>query len=152
MAVIEEKQTKSTNDPAYTYTLADFVELGKQDELVYTSFAIQRIANNITFADQSVIDFYIKELRNSCKKVTGLTAEEISRYKYRPDLLAFDVYGSVQLDFLVLLCNGIIDPKDFNLKKSYIMLPTKDYLGSILSAIYNSEYQWIEINRNSLKE
>ena len=46
----------------------------------------------------------------------------------------------------------MIDPKDFNLKKSYIMLPTKDYLGSILSSIYNSEYRWLEINRNSLEE
>jgi len=138
------------HDPVYSYTLEDFVKLGDQDDLTYYNFSILRSADNITFADQSILDYYISEMRSSCKKVTDISKQEINKYKYRPDLLAYDIYGSTQLDFVVLICNGVIDPKEFDFKKKYLMLPTKQYLASLMSTIYSSESEWLDINRESL--
>ena len=140
------------HNPALAYTLEKFVNLGSQDELTYNNFSILSSANNITYTDQCILDYYIDDMKNSCKKVTELSSEEINKYKYRPDLLAYDVYGSTQLDFIVLLCNGIIDPKEFDFKKKYLMLPTKQYLNSLLSTIYSSESDWIDINRENMKK
>ena len=36
-----------------------------------------------------------------------MSNEEYRRYKYRPDLFAYDVYGKTDYDFVILLVNGI---------------------------------------------
>ena len=123
-----------TNNPALTYTLSEFISLGMQDEMTYRNFSIISYRMNTEFVDQNILDYYIKELKSVCMKITEFTNEEIKRYMYSPDLLAYDVYGSTQLDFIILLCNGMIDPKEF------------------LSKVYNSETDWMNLNRSELDE
>lgn len=142
----------SRNDPALTYTLSDFVELGQQDEMTYSNFAIIRYKMSTEFAEQNVVDYYLSELKSICLKITSFTTEEIARYKYSPDLLAYDIYKSTQLDFIILLCNGIIDPKEFNFKRKYLLLPRASVLQEFLSQVYNSESDWLKINRTELKK
>lgn len=136
---------KSRSNPARTYTLTDFVDIGRQDELTYGNFStLFKKDNNFSYVDQNILDYYIEELKGICKKVTKISSEEIAKYKYSPDLLAYDLYGSTQLDFILLLCNGIIDPKEFDFKKSYILVPPYEDLYNLLSSIYNSESTWLE--------
>lgn len=142
----------TVNDPSKTYTLQDFIDVGKQDEITYRNFSILRYAMQTEFAEQNILDYYLSELKNLCIKVNKITEEDIARYKYNPDLLAYDVYGSTQLDFIILLCNGIIDPKEFDFKRKYLLLPTSSILNEFLSRIYNSESSWIDLNRAELKE
>lgn len=140
------------SNPALTYTLTDFIEVGKQDELTYTNFSILRYRMNTTFIEQNILDYYLAELKKLCKKITTFSEEEINKYKYAPDILAYDIYGTTQLDFIVLLCNGIIDPKEFDFKKGYILLPKANILSEFLSMVYNSEYEWLSTNRVELGE
>lgn len=142
----------SADSPAHTFTLSDFIEMGKTDELVYQNFSILRLRNGILFSEETVIDYYMEELRKLCTKVDGITAEDIVHYRYAPDLLAYDMYGSTQLDFIVLLCNGMIDPKEFNFKRKYLMLPYQHILNEFLSAVYNSEKVWLDTNRSSIPD
>lgn len=153
MAVIEDYGGRWTgeHDPSKTYTLDMFIEYGKQDDLTYENFSILRSANSITFAEQCITDYYMDELRSISYTVTQFTEEEKAKYIYRPDLLAYDIYGTTQLDFIILLCNGIIDPKEFDFKRGYLKLLTRDKLKQLLSDIYNAEYDWIRINRNAIK-
>ena len=85
-----------------------------------------------------------------CLEVTEFTQEEINKYRYAPDLLAYDIYGSTQLDFIVLLCNGIIDPKEFDLSRGKIYLPTLIDLTNFLSETFESESDWIALNRQEM--
>lgn len=140
------------NDPAKTYTLQDFIDVGKQDELTYRNFSILRYNMQTEFAEQNILDYYLRELKNLCVKVNKITHEDIVKYKYNPDLLAYDIYGSTQLDFIILLCNGIIDPKEFDFKRNYLLLPQATVLNEFLSRVYNSESEWIDLNRSTLKE
>ena len=144
--------TYNGNSPAETYTLTDFIAMQSQDELTYKNFAIFDYKFGETLIDQSVIDYYIKELKTICVKIDTFTAEEIAKYKYAPDLLAYDVYKSTSLDFIVLLCNGIIDPKEFDFKRKYLMLPKSSSLAALLSSIYNNEYDWLSINKRKISE
>lgn len=140
------------NDPALTYTLSDFVEIGKQDEMTYTNFSIIQYRMSTEFAEQNIIDYYLSELKSICLKITSLSEDEINKYKYAPDILAYDVYGTTQLDFIVLLCNGMIDPKDFDFKRKYLLLPRANVLQEFLSQVYNSESDWLKLNRTELEK
>ncbi len=139
--------TTNGNNPAKTYTISDFINMKSQDELTYPNFAIFDYKFGESFVEESIIDYYIKELKSICLKITSFTTEEIARYKYAPDLLSYDIYGTTQLEFIVLLCNGVISPHDFDFKKSYLMLPKARDLATLLSEIYNSESGWLAINR-----
>ncbi len=139
---------KSKSNPARTYTLSDFVDIGRQDELTYGNFStLFQKSDTFSYSDQNILDYYIDELKSICKKVTKLTTEDIAKYKYSPDLLAYDLYGSTQLDFILLLCNGIIDPKEFDFKNSYLLVPPYEDLYNLLSSIYNAENTWLTENK-----
>lgn len=133
----------TNTSPAETYTLSDFIEMGKSDEETFHNFIAKRKTLYAEFVDQNMLDFYMDELRAISIKVDEFTAQEIAKYKYHPDLLSYAVYGSTQLDFIILLANGIIDPKEFNFKRKYVYIPPKQYLDEFLSAIYNKERDWI---------
>ena len=136
-----------TNNPALTYTLTDFIAMQDQDELTYKNFAIINHSLKTDFVEQNILDDYLGELKKLCLKITEFEPEQIVKYKYAPDLLAYDVYGSTQLDFIVLLCNGMIDPKEFDFKRKYLLLPQSSILKEFLSMVYNAESDWLNINK-----
>ena len=108
--------TNNLNNPALTYTLDQFIGMKYSDDITYHNFSIiEKIDDNIELVDHNIIEDYLDELESICVKCE-LTLEQYRKYKYKPDLLAFDVYGSVQLDFIIMLVNDMIDPKEFDLK------------------------------------
>ena len=141
----------SKNNPALTCTFKDFIEMGGQDEITYRNFSILRYNVQTEFVEQNILDYYIRELRSLCIKVTEFSEEDIVKYRYAPDMLAYYLYKSTQLDFIILLCNGIIDPKEFDFKRKYIYLPKASVLNEFLSNVYNSESTWLDINRADIK-
>jgi len=52
------------------------------------------------------------------------------KYKYRPDYLSYDQYGTVTLDQLLLYVNGISSPEDFDLITVFV--PEKEAVIEIL--------------------
>lgn len=132
------------SDPALTYTLDQFISMKASDELTYRNFSILEVVDGLELLDHNLIEDYLTELQSLCIEVE-LTREQYIKYKYAPDLLAYDIYGSTQLDFIILFANEIIDPKEFNLKK--LKLPYASQLKTFLSAVYNSESDYINFNR-----
>ena len=131
------------SDPAKTYTLSDFVEAGENDQITYAKFSVINEINGIKFTSFNIVDTYLDELKKICVKIPkeNITAVQLARYKYNPDLLAYDIYGSTQLDFIVLYCNNIIDPKDFDFHNRYLYLPKASVLREFLSEVYSADYQ-----------
>jgi len=134
-----------TTKPAETYTISDFINEGQSDDMTYSNFAVLHNSTLGQYAEINVLDFYLDELKKISLKIETFTDEEIAKCKYQPDLLAYDVYGSTQLDFVILLLNGIIDPKEFDFSRGYILLPTKSNLYAILAKIRNSETKWLNL-------
>ena len=137
----------ATRTPATTYTLDSFIQMKVADDMTYYNFSILEVNGNVQHLDQNIVEDYIPELTDMSVEIE-LTDDEYRKYKYAPDLLAYDVYGSVQLDFILLLVNDMIDPKEFDRKK--IKLPYASKLSRFLNSVYSGEYNYISMNRSEL--
>lgn len=131
-------------DVALTYTLEDFVKMQVSDQLTFRNFSTVAVVNGVELTDKNLIEDFLPELMKSAITV-DLSREEYLKYKYAPDLLAFDVYGSVQLDFIILYMNGIIDPKDFDFKS--LKLVRSSILRDFLNHVYGSQRYILENNK-----
>ena len=135
---------KYSSDPSITYTLDQFINMKYSDESTYYNFSIIEVVDGLQLLDHNIVEDYLAELESLCQ-LCELDAEQYKKYKYSPDLLAYDVYGSVQLDFIILMVNDMIDPKEFDLKA--VKLPYASKLKAFLSAVYNTESNYISQNR-----
>ena len=138
--------------PARTYTLEDFIGFKAQDNMTYYNFSILSksiLKDGIIYSKDNVIYNYLDILKGKSKKLK-LTDSEYHNYRFKPKLLAYDLYGSSELFFVIMAINGICDIKDFDMKK-FRMLTPKD-LNSLLSQIYSADIDYIEYNRQEVGE
>lgn len=82
-----------------------------------------------------VTDDYFPELKAKAVKVY-LDDKEIQKYKYRPKILAYDVYDNAELYYIILRINDLYSVKDFNLSKKYVYLLSKKDLKAFLADLY----------------
>ena len=137
------------NNPAQTYTLEQFISMKDTDDMTYNNFCIYGLIDGQRVLESNIIDEYLEELVK-VSSIVELNTDEYKKYKYSPDLLAYDVYGSVQLDFIVLAANDMVDPKDFNRKK--LKLPAVSRLRTYLNEVYSANSNWITKNRYDLSK
>lgn len=131
-------------------TIEETIEKGEEVEVTHYNMSILRLLDDdIEYATTTIIDDYLSELKMISKDVE-MTNEQFRRYKYRPDLFCYDIYGSKDLDFVLLAINGINDAREFDRKK--IKFIAKDALFTILSYIINAEIEYMENNRDRYTE
>lgn len=128
--------------PAETYTVQQFINSNNGITLSYDSFCfLNRINDNQKIISFNVLNDYVDEI-SQMAVVVELDDTEYIKYKYKPKLLSYDVYGDTELYFIILYLNNIYSVKDFDFKK--IKLLKKETLEFILSSIYNVEKKYIE--------
>lgn len=143
----------STNKIEETYTLEDFIELGKDlDDIQYQKFAIlskpvDGVSNPILYAEHNVIYDYEEEFKKLSLTVE-LTEEEYTKYRFKPKLLSYDLYGFTEIYFVILYINGIYSIKDFD-RRTIKLIRKKDMV-KLLEAIYNAEHKYILANRSAV--
>lgn len=133
--------------PDQTCSWEDFVASGTNDDMTYRNFSIIERIKGMEIIDHCLIDDYIPELKSLCMQITGLTSAERIKYRYAPDILAYDMYGSTQLDFIVMLVNGVATPEEFTMRGK-LYLPKNSVLKAFLSAVYNAEAEYLQTNRS----
>lgn len=141
-----------SSDPAKTATIEDFVACKENDEMTYANFSIIAKcleSTNVQYAYNNVIYDYLDELKALAVDVV-LSDKDYSKYKYKPKLLAYDIYGTTELFFVIMAVNGICNVRDFN-KKKIKMLFKKD-LEDFLNDVYSAESNYIQMNRDEIKE
>lgn len=132
------------SNPALTYTLDDFISMQIYDDMTYYNFSILEVIDGVEHLDSNLVEIYLEELKSQCISVQ-FSEEELKKYKYNADLLAYDLYGSVQLDFVILLLNDMYDPKEFT--KKNVILPHSSTLSKFLNDVYSKEEGYIQQNR-----
>ena len=143
----------STSKVEETYTVEDFIELGKDiDDIQYSKFAIlskavSGVLNPILYAEHNVIYDYEEEFK-ALSLTVEMTDNEYHKYRFKPKLLAYDLYGSTELFFTILYINGMCNIKDFD--RRTIKLIRKDNMIQLLEAIYNAEKNYIDSNRSAV--
>lgn len=132
--------------PQDTTTIEALVQAGKTVIAKYQNFSyLEQASNGTIVAIKNVIWDYIDELKNASVMVR-LSDSEFYKYKYRPKLLCFDVYGNTELDFVIMALNNIADVTEFS-SQSFRMLKVQD-MNELMTLIYNAEQKAIS-NYNS---
>jgi len=134
-------------DPKNANTIDQLVSAGKNVILTYNNLAILEKIQYMHLPIDNIIYTYIDELKKYIIPIK-LTEMELVRYKYKPKLLAFDVYGSTDLYFVIMALNGIIDVRDFTM--STVNMFKKEHMNIIMSSIYNAEKISLEQNRDEI--
>lgn len=138
--------------PELTKTVEEFIELGIADDITYENFSIlAEIAGNkvnIRFPENNVIYDYIKELKSNTV-ILEFDDESYIRYRYKPKKLAYDIYGSTEVYFIILAINSMCSFKEFNKKRVKVLY--KRDMEELLTAIYNAESDYISRNRSKFE-
>ena len=133
--------------PSEPYTIDQFVACQSDTVMSYYNLSFvdsveyKFMNEEIHYSTYNAISDYIDEVRESCLKVS-LSDDEMLRYKYRPKLLCYDIYGNGELAFIVLIINDMYSVKQFT--KNNIMLPNRNTMNQICKELFNTNKSAIE--------
>lgn len=132
-----------------TSTIQEFISSAPSNSITYENTSFLEKFSTLTLVSYNIFNDYLDEMLELSVSVT-LSDEEYNRYVYRPKLLAYDVYGSTEVYFLILMLNNICNVKEFNFRKVK-MLRVED-LEKVISSVYNSEKYRLDLNRSKIEE
>lgn len=132
--------------PSETYTIEQFMKSNK-DLISYDSLSLLEKNNNNIIVIYNLINEYLDELQDSAVTIR-LSDLEYIKYKFKPKLLSYDIYGSTELFFIILIINNICNVKEFDFRE--LKMLKIEHLNKLLSIIYNNEYDTIVKNKNNL--
>ena len=130
-------------------TVEEFLQsISREDtDITFQNMSMMNRIDDILYMDKNYIYDYLDELKSMCKTCT-LKDNEYDRYLYKPDLLAYDLYGKMEYDFIILALNDIASDKDFDLKRLKLIPPSE--ISGILSSIMNANIDTIRQNRQEI--
>lgn len=140
--------SKITN-PEKSYTVEQFITFKDDDTASYNNLSFRDKYDNIIYPIKNIIDDYTDELNELLVDVV-MSESEFLKYRYRPKLLAFDIYGNAELDFLILAMNGICNMKEFD-SKNIKLIKNKD-LDSFITSIFNANKDDLDIYNSAIYE
>ena len=132
-----------------TISVQDFIALQSSDEITYSNYSLVQYINGYEIFITNLLYDYEDELVDIAVTVT-LTELEKSKYRYKPYLMAYDVYGSTETKFIIMMLNGIIDPKEFDFDR--VKLIRKSDLMDILNRVQAVNEDYMNDNRYKLRE
>lgn len=117
------------------YSLSELLKYGESKDII--SFeSLVKYDNNLY--NYNCIDDYIDILLSTSVNIK-LTDKEVAKYKYKPKILSYDIYGDPEYFYIILIINNMTSVKDFDLENKKIKLIKSDTLSEILSTIKNKE-------------
>ena len=132
-----------------TYTVQDFIDLGTSDEITYYNFSILEYLNGFDMFVTNLLYDYEDEITDLAVTIR-LSDIERAKYRYKPYLLSYDIYGSEEANFILMMLNGIIDPKEFDFNKIKALKPGD--LNTLLGRITSVNEDYLNNNRSKLQE
>ena len=131
------------------YTLKQFIQLRSSNEITYSDLCIfsRSITNNdLIYGISNLFNEYLDFIKPYAK-ILKLTDAEKIKYKYKPKLMAFEIYENTECDWILLALNGMCNAKEFNLETKRLLAFTPTDLNSILTQIINGEADYKKLNR-----
>lgn len=131
------------NKPQNTYTIDQFIQCQSDTNVCYNNLSFIDQRNSIKYNTYNVLSDYLDEIReNYCLKIK-LDKDNMFKYKYRPKLLCYDIYGDGELAFIIMIINDICDVKEFT--KDTLLMPTVENMQLITKRLYNANKNDIEV-------
>lgn len=132
----------SLSDPNKSSTIEEFISFKDDDSFSYNNLSFRDKYDNIIYPIKNIIDDYMEELMQLTIDVE-LSETEYIKYRYKPRLLANDIYNNPDIDFILLAINGICNMKEFNFRK--LRLIKIDDLNDFLTDIYNANKEFLDL-------
>ena len=123
-----------------TATLEEFINSGASVTISYANLSMLDETGDIKVPIYNIVSDYMPELLSLAKTVT-LDDKEFWKYKYKPKLLASEIYGNPEVYFIILLLNNMCSVKEFDIKK--VKMLSKADMNDILGLIYSSEIDFL---------
>lgn len=131
------------NKPQNTYTIDQFIQCQSDTNVCYNNLSFIDQRNSIKYNTYNVLSDYLDEIKeNYCLKIK-LDKDNMFKYKYRPKLLCYDIYGEGELAFIIMIINDICDVKEFT--KDTLLMPTIENMQLITKRLYNANKNDIEV-------
>ena len=141
--------TFSTLKSDQTITVQDFIAMRSSDEITYYNFSIVEYLNGYDMFITNLLYDYDEEFQDLVVYIK-LTDVEKLKYRYKPYLFAYDLYGSREISFIIMMLNGIIDPKEFDFDK--IKVIRYNSLSTVLNRIAAVNELFMNKNKAKLKK
>ena len=132
-----------------TISVQDFIALRSSDEITYYNYSILEYLNGFDMFLTNLLYDYQDELDEIAVTVS-LTPIEKAKYRYKPYLFAYDIYGSTEAKFIIMMLNNIIDPKEFDFGKVKVI--RYGDLITVLNRMQAVNEDYLNTNRSKLKE
>lgn len=139
-------------NPSQTYTLDHFITLKDSEPISYRKYSILERSitdNTLVYSIDNIIYSYMDEI-NEKRKIVTFEDSDVIKYRYKPKLFSYDVYGSTEIYFVILAMNGMYGIKEFNLEDKMLYALKPQDMNNLLDTIYNAEKEYISLNRTSL--
>lgn len=88
--------------------------------------------NSLVIPDTNLFSIYRRYINNYVATYT-VTEDQRKYYKYKPDILSRDIYGTPCLDWLILMLNDRECPSKFSIKSTIKLIPY-----SLLEGLYDT--------------
>ena len=131
-----------------TISVQEFIALRPSDEITYYNYSILQYLKGFDMFITNLLYDYEDEL-NDLMVILQLTEKEKAKYRFKPDLLAYDIYGSTECKFILMMMNNIIDPKEFDFNRVKVIRPGD--LEIFLNRMQAVNEDFINKNRADLK-
>lgn len=131
-----------------TVSVQDFIALRPSDEITYYNYSILEYLNGFDMFITNLLYDYQDEFDDIAVTISFNRVERV-KYRYKPYLLAYDLYGSAETKFIIMMMNGIIDPKEFDFDKVKVI--NYSDLITILNRMQAVNEDYLNNNRSKLK-
>ena len=122
-------------DNSKVQTLLDYIRYGKTSSFSIPQVSFLRKDNGVVFLDELAYAKYDDLLMNN-SEIINLTTNEYNKYRLDPQALSSDLYGTPNLDHLILYLNRCSE-FEFDIKQ--VRLLKYSNINSILKMILSHE-------------
>ena len=130
------------------YTLSNFIREYGVEELRVDAFHLKEVFlqdgmnHKIVVNGDNIADKYAIELEEN-KKTVEFTTKEYYKYRFNPKVLSYDLYGTTELWFFILMANEIYTISEFDFKKLKLFDAS---IISKLNRMLELDKEFLEIN------
>lgn len=104
-------------------TLDDIINREDRYDLKKITFYAQTEDKELIVQDKTLFDIYLPLMQTYVQTHTVLDKER-RYYRFRPELLSLDIYGTPSLYWLIMILNDRECPSKFYLKKTIRLIPS----------------------------
>ena len=137
------------------WTLSDFISEYSIEDLRIDAFYLQQVfwdknkmTHKVVVNENGIADKYANELEEN-KHIVELTTKEYYKYRYNPKLLSYDIYGTTELWFFILMANELYSISEFDLRK-VVLFDTA--IITKLNRMLEMDAEFLEINSMEVKQ